>query len=425
MFFLSGIVFSSAVNAQPLSSTEKKIVNAVQAGFPQAVTLLESLVNINSGTRNITGVRHSGDLLKTAFEQIGFTTAWIKMPDSVKSAGHLVAERKGKKGKRLLLLAHLDTVFEPDMPANPFAIKKDSIATGHGVLDDKGGAVAILLALQALSKTTAFKDATITVYLTGDEEIGGAPSAITRADMIQRAKQHDLALSFEAGAFNEIITSRRGIDTWRINVKASSGHSSGVFNGKNYGANYEATRILQAFIKEFETQKYLSVNPGIFSGGSMVADSGRYTAVYGKDNIIASSGIVTGDIRFLGEEQRVATRIRMKEIVEKDNLPGTSASIQFTDGIPSMEPKKVTVDFLKELQSLNEAMGLGEIAQNEPMKRGGGDISFVANIIPSLDGMGIAGGGFHTQDEWVDLKQFPVLAQRAALFIYRQIIKKN
>lgn len=272
MLFFLGMLFADTINAQSLNATEKKIANSVQAGFPQAIALLRALVNINSGTMNVEGVRNSGNLLKNEFEKIGFATAWIKMPDSIRSAGHLVAEKKGTRGKKLLLLAHLDTVFEPDIPSNSFTIGKDSIATGQGVLDDKGGGVAILLALQALFYSGELEDASVTVYLTGDEEVGGAPSNITRADLIERAKKHDMALSFEAGDFNEIINSRRGIDTWEINISGTSGHSSGIFGGKTFGTIYEGTRILQSFKKEFEPQKYLSVNPGIFSGGSVVAD---------------------------------------------------------------------------------------------------------------------------------------------------------
>ena len=86
------------------------------------MNLLKESVNINSGTLNIEGVRKVGELYKKELEKAGFTCTWIAMPDSLKRAGHLVAERKGKKGKKLFLIGHLDTVFEPDMPFSPFTI---------------------------------------------------------------------------------------------------------------------------------------------------------------------------------------------------------------------------------------------------------------------------------------------------------------
>ena len=149
--------------------------------MPQTISLLEKLVNINSGSMNVAGVHASGELVRAELDKLGFATQWITMPDSVKNAGHLVATIKGKKGKKLLLLGHLDTVFEPDMPPNPYRVIDDSTATGQGILDDKGGVVVMLAALQAMAKAGTLKDNTITVYLTGDEELGGIPVNATRS----------------------------------------------------------------------------------------------------------------------------------------------------------------------------------------------------------------------------------------------------
>ncbi|MEJ7674732.1 MAG: hypothetical protein WKF59_19060 [Chitinophagaceae bacterium] len=115
--------------------------------MPETLQLLEQLVNINSGTHNIEGVKNVGLILKKEFDNIGFTTQWITLPDSLKRAGHLVAYTKGQKGKKLFLIGHLDTVFEPDMPANPYKKLNDTTATGQGVVDMKGGDMVILICI--------------------------------------------------------------------------------------------------------------------------------------------------------------------------------------------------------------------------------------------------------------------------------------
>ena len=172
------------VSAQPLTKEEKAILARIDAQMPETMKLLEEMVNINSGTLNVAGVRKVGDLLGRAFQQAGFQTTWVSLPDSLRRAGHLVATRKGNKGKKLFLIGHLDTVFEPDMPANPYRKINDSTVTGQGVNDMKGGDVIILAAVRALNDLGLLKDATITAYFTGDEEKAGLPISVSRADFI-------------------------------------------------------------------------------------------------------------------------------------------------------------------------------------------------------------------------------------------------
>ncbi|MFT3946864.1 MAG: M20/M25/M40 family metallo-hydrolase [Agriterribacter sp.] len=424
--FLVFICIGLNASAQKLSSTEKKIIDAVNKQLPQTFKTLEEVVNINSGTMNVKGISASGEVLRSAFEKMGFTVEWIKMPDSIKTAGHFVAVKKGGKGKKILMLAHLDTVFEPDMPSNPFKILNDSTATGQGILDDKGGAVLVLAALEALNQAGALKDANITVYFTGDEEVGGIPSVVTRADIIEKAKQHDVALSFEGGQINKVTTSRRGADNWRLFVYGKQAHSSGVFSDKaGYGAIYEAVRIVDSFRTGLSAMPYLTFNPGVFAGGTTVIDSVDNVKVYGKDNIIASKATVMGDVRFLGEKQRAEIRTLMRNIVMNNNLNGTSAEILFNDGIPSMEPKEGNKKLFLEINKVNADMGLGEVLENDPMERGAGDISFIADHIPSIDGLGPNGTGSHAPGETINTKQYPLLIQRAAIFIYRLSQKRD
>ena len=389
--------------------------------MPQTLKMLEQLVNINSGTLNVEGVRKTGEVLGKEFAAIGFTTQWITMPDSLKRAGHVVAYRKGKKGKKLFLIGHLDTVFEPDMPPNPYRLLNDSTATGQGVNDMKGGDMVIYAALRALNKAKLLKNTTITAYFTGDEEKSGSPVSVSRADFIARAQQSQVALAFEgAGGLKQVADARRGASGWQLNVYGKQAHSSGVFN-VGYGAIYEASRIVNEFRQQLSKEKYLTFNPGIFVGGSELDyDSGSIKArVSGKTNIISPAAFVQGDLRFLTAAQKDSARQKMRWIASTNNLPGTRAEISFQDGIPVMEPTKGNAELVQLLSKVSTDMNIGPVRAGDPGSRGAGDISYVAKYVDALDGLGASGVGSHAPGETINLKEFPILIQRAAILIYR------
>jgi glutamate carboxypeptidase len=414
-----------------LNKEEQKVMDYIDANMPRAIALLKESVNINSGTLNIAGVKKVGEIFAREFEKANFKTKWIPMPDSLRRAGHLVATigfnndpvgKKNTKGKKLFLIGHLDTVFEPDMPANPFTMLNDSTATGQGVNDMKGGDVVMIIALQALHAQGLLKDADIIAYLTGDEEHAANPREISRADFIESAKQTDIALAFEgANGLNSVATARRGASGWTLNVKAKTGHSSGVFTpNAGYGAIYEAARIINEFRVQLSTEKYLTFNPGVFIGGSeMNYNSAKSTGTaIGKTNIISPAVTVTGDLRFLTEDQKINARKKMSAIVA-DNLAGTKATIKFTDGIPSMAPTQGNDKLLEIISGVTKDMGLGATTAGDPGSRGAGDISYIAAYVDCIDGLGASGKGAHAPGETINLKELPFLIKRAALTIYR------
>jgi glutamate carboxypeptidase len=417
-----------------LSKEEQKVMDYIDANMPRAIALLKESVDINSGTLNIEGVKKVGAIFAREFEKANFKTKWVPMPDSLRRAGHLVAsigfnadqnataKTKTKKGKKLFLIGHLDTVFEPDMPANPFTMLNDSTATGQGVTDMKGGDVVMIIALQALQAQGLLKDANIIAYLTGDEEHAGYPREVSRGDFIETAKQTEIALAFEgANGLNSVATARRGASGWLLNVKAKTGHSSGVFTPyAGYGAIYEAARIVNEFRVQLSTEKYLTFNPGVFIGGSeMNYDETKATGTaIGKTNIISPAVTVTGDLRFLTEDQKDRARVKMKEIVAQ-NLAQTSAKISFVDGIPSMAPTEGNNQVLSIINSISMDMGVGATIAGDPGSRGAGDISYVAAYVDCIDGLGSSGRGAHAPGETINLKELPYLIKRAALTIYR------
>src|SRR5688572_17233868 len=415
------IIITQKSQSQNLSATEQQILKNIESGMPATMSLLKESVNINSGTFNIKGVKKVGELYGKELEKLGFTVKWISMPDSLKRAGHLVAYRKGKKGKKLFLIGHLDTVFEPDMPPNPFTMLNDSTATGQGVVDMKGGDVLVIAALRSLHKQGLLNDVSITVYFTGDEENAGEPRDISRGDFIERAKQHDIALGFEGAAgLHTVATARRGASEWKLEVGAKQAHSSGVFGTAGYGAIYEASRIIDAFREKLGKQQYLTFNPGLFIGGSEVNydHASQKGEVSGKTNIISPKTVVIGDLRFLSEQQKEKARAAMRQIVSQ-HLAGSKATISFKDGIPSMPPTPGNAALVKVISDVSMTLGYGKVKAGDPGSRGAGDISYVANYLDCLDGLGASGKGSHAPGEIINLEEYPKLIKRTALLIYR------
>lgn len=422
LLFVFAFLWSANIYSQNLTEVEKKLVEIIDKNYQETVALLEETVNINSGTFNLEGVREVGRVFEREFTKIGFETEWINLPDSLRRAGHFVASKKGNKGKKLFFIGHLDTVFEKDMPFYPFTMVDENTAKGQGVNDMKGGNVMIFATLKAMHELGLLEDRTVTVYFPGDEENAGNPSWVSRLDFVERAKQHDYALGYEtAQGFNIATIARRGASSWTLKTSGRQVHSSGVFRESvGYGAIYEAARILNQFREELAGEQYLTFNPGQIIGGSDIAYdeiTGEGSAL-GKTNIVSREAFVTGDLRFLGEPQKEAAREKMRQIVAQ-NLNGTTAEINFEDGIPSMPPTEGNMALVDILSKVSMDMGFGEVKAGDPGSRGAGDISYVAEYLDCIDGLGASGTGAHSPAETINMKQYPDLLKRSALFVYR------
>lgn len=411
-----------AAGGQELSPVERRIKEAVRRQAHEAVDFLERVVNINSGTLNAEGVQEVGGIFREELDRVGFETHWISMPDEVKRAGHLFAERRGNRGKRLLLIGHLDTVFEKDGPFQRWE-RRGEVASGPGVSDMKGGDVVLLYALKALHEVGALEGTTITVALTGDEEKPGRPLSLARGDLIEAAGRSDVALGFEgAVGINNATLARRGSSSWLLTVKGKSGHSSQIFKSDlGAGAIFETARILSTFYQEVRGEEYLSFNPGLILGGTEVdydPEDARGQA-FGKTNVVAQTVTVHGGLRFISEEQRERAREKMREIVSR-SLPQTSAEITFSDdAYPAMSPTEGNRRLLELYDRVSQDLGHGPITPLDPGDRGAADISFVAPLIDSLAGLGPVGKGSHSVDDELDLTSLPVATERAAVMIYR------
>lgn len=420
IFFL----FFTSTYAQKLSRTEEKIIESVEANNEEAINFLEKVVNINSGTLNLTGVKKTGMVFKDAFEDVGMEARWIEMPEEMNRAGHLFAETEGEKGKKILLIGHLDTVFEEDSPFQSFKKINDSIAHAPGGNDMKGGNVIILYALKALAENNLLKNAQVIVALTGDEERTGKPLSISRSDLIEAAKRSDMALGFETSTgFNYATVARRGSSGWKVETSGKRAHSSGVFSeNTGAGAIFEISRILHQFYTDIKGEEFLTFNPGLILGGTFVEydDNKSKGTAFGKTNVVAQTAMVEGGLRFISEEQKENARGKMREIVEKHH-PKTDASISFTDSYPAMGPTKGNYALLEKLNKVSKDLNQGEVKAYDPAKRGAADISFIAGYVDGLDGLGTMGSGAHTPQETVNLNTFEALTKRTAILIYRLI----
>jgi glutamate carboxypeptidase len=423
-------ITAAAPAAADLSRPERAMIATVDAEQQRTLAMLEKWVNQNSGSLNIEGVTKVGEMLREELEPLGFTVEWIDMKATGR-AGHILARHAGKAGgKRLLLIGHLDTVFEPDSPFQRW-VRKGNDGEGPGAGDDKGGMAVMIAALRAMKTAGTLKNANIEIVLTGDEEDSGAPIEIARRDLIAAGKRADAALDFEGLAQEDGkdmgSIARRSAGSWTLTVSAKSGHSSSVCMGSmGCGANYALIDIVDRFRRELPEDK-LTFNVGLMGGGATVKlDDGRIRLdATGKTNIIAATAVARGDLRALTQEQIDRVQAKMKAIVARP-LPRATATIEFdTDGYPPMAPTAGNKALLDRLNGVNRDLGLEPMGTLDPVKRGAGDISFVAADVDGLIGLGPASRGDHAPGETVDISSIWRQAKRAAILMNRLGVEKR
>jgi glutamate carboxypeptidase len=408
--------------AAKLDATEVKIVKAVDPINQDGLELLERLVNINSGTMNFAGVRKVGDILRLELDKLGFETRWVDGA-AFGRAGHLIAERTGT-GPRLLLIGHLDTVFEPSNHFQKLEKVSDSTVRGPGIIDMKGGDVIMLQAFKALAAAGVLEKMSITAVFSGDEESAGTPQDLARADLVAAAKKSQYALGFEDGSGDPhtAVVSRRGAGRWTVTSTGIPAHSSQIFRSDiGDGAIFEAARVLQEFRTQLSTQQYLTFNPGFAIGGTdVIKDSAQSGGTaFGKANVVAKEMIVEGDMRTLSPEQLASTKATMQAIVSHP-LPHTTSTITFEDGYPPLAPTDGNRRLLSMYDAVSRALGLGAVVAVDPMRAGAADVSFAAPYIPSaIDALGLAGWDDHTDKETADIRMFGPQTKRVAVLLYR------
>ena len=417
----------SALGFSQNNRKEKKILEAVDNYTENAIELIKTSVNINSGTMNFEGVMEVGRLFKEELDKLGFKTE-LTNGEAYGRAGHLIATKKGKKGPKFLMIGHLDTVFELESPLQEYTMQNDSIMKGPGVADMKGGDVIIILTMQALKKAGVLDDMNIEIIMTGDEEKSGKPLELSKKDLIDAAKRADIALGFENGDNNPktIVVARRGSTDWKLTVKGSPAHSSQIFTEEiGAGSIYETSRILNEFYVQLANEKDLTFNPGFIIGGTNIKqdDDGTGGHAFGKTNVVSQETIVRGDLRAVSLEQLDKVKATMQTIVS-ENYPKTNATLEFSQGgYPPLSLTDGNTKLLGYFNTVSEDLGFGSVTAVNPRNAGAADISFTSEYVDmAIDGLGLTGGGGdHTINESGNLNTVETQAKITAVLMYRLV----
>lgn len=389
----------------PLSSKETALHTRIVTRADERLRFLEALVRINSGSANLAGIEAVGDRVRPAFDDLGFTTRWhapARGHQRERAARSLVARRKGAQGATpLFVTAHLDTVFEPADGFDGFVVDGDR-AVGPGIVDCKGGVVAILAALDALAAEGRLDRIDCRVVLGGDEETGSFES---RDVIEQEAAGSAYALVFEGGRpSGDIVRYRAGNGGYDVKAIGRAAHAG---NAHQDGVN--AIEILSAAVlalqKLTDYPRGITVNAGTIRGGT-------------KRNIVPAEAICALDVRYAHSSDGPAFDAAIRAVASiAAPFKGT---IEITGGLnrppyPENDPK---IGALAE-RWIAAAADLGVSMKAGPTG-GGSDGNWTAAMgIPTLDGLGPVGGKYHTVGEYLIVKTLPERAALAAIAVAR------
>ena len=365
------------------------------------VKTLEKLVNIETGTGDAEGLAAAGKYLEDELKALGFTVARSKSAGLV-VGDNIVGKLRGKGGKNLLLMSHMDTVYlKGTLAKAPFRIEGNK-AYGPGIADDKGGNAVILHTLKLL-KTYGVRDyGTITVLFNTDEEKGSFGSR----DLIQEeAKQADYILSFEpTGAESEKFSlGTSGIAYVQANIKGKASHA-GAAPELGINAVVEASDLVLRTMDIDDKAKGLRFNWTIVKGGAV-------------NNIIPDSATVNADVRYARNEDFEAAMKTLEERAQKKKVPGAEVAIVVTRGRPAFnagEGGKKLIE--KAMGFYKEAGGTIEVEE----RTGGGTDAAYASLSgkPVIEGLGLPGFGYHTDKaEYVLIDAIPRRLYMAARLI--------
>nr|WP_256354424.1 MULTISPECIES: glutamate carboxypeptidase [unclassified Variovorax] len=398
---LASAFLAPATLAQP--KRDNALFDAATAEQPAVLKTLERLVNIETGTGDADGIAAAGRFLEEELKALGFTVARSKSAGLV-VGDNIVGKIKGKGGKNLLLISHMDTVYPKGTLAKaPFRIEGNK-AYGPGIADDKGGNAVILHTLKLLKAYGVRDYGSITVLFNTDEEKGSFGSR----DLIQEeAKQADYVLSFEPSpAEAEVFPSgTSGIAYVQANVKGKASHA-GAAPELGVNAVVEASDLVLRTMDLDDKSKGLRFNWTIIKGGGPA------------NNIIPESATVNADVRYARNEDFEAAMKTLEERAQKKKVPGAEVSIVVTRGRPAFyggEGGRKLID--KAVGFYREAGGTVEV--DEKITGGGTDASYASlSGRPVIESMGLPGFGYHSDKaEYVVVDSIPRRLYMAARMI--------
>jgi len=377
----SALAFSGAASAQ---QPNQAVLDAATQKKEESLKLLERLVNIDSGSTNAEGLEKVRTLVVDELRQLGARIETF--PAEPHPGSNVVATFTGTGKKKILILAHIDTVFKDGTAAaKPFYVK-DGRAYGPGVMDNKGGVVAGLQALKILQQL-GFKDyGQLTFLIDTNEETG----SVGTSALIERvAKQHDVALNLEPGRpADGLVVERKGSATALIEVKGLAAHAGVAPEAGRNAAMEVAHQVLQ-LSKTADAAKKTTVNFTVLTAN-------------GPTNVIPATASARGDVRAATPEELDRVEKDLQRISQNKLIPDTEVKVRLIRGLPPM-PRSPASDKL-----VATAEGIyAEIGKKLTIESSGGaaDASLVAGVgVPVLDGFGIVGGGIHTPEEYAEVE---------------------
>jgi glutamate carboxypeptidase len=382
---LAALAFAAFVTLGPAVAAEavKPILDSAEKHKPGAIKLWERLVNIDSGTGDAEGLKAVGAIAIEELKKLG--AAIETVPSSPAVGDNIVATFTGTGKGKVLLMAHMDTVFgKGAAAARPFRIERGR-AYGPGVSDDKAGIVVAIVALNIL-QDLKFKDyARITLFLNTNEETGSRGS---RALIGKLAKEHDVTLNLEAGRAGDGITVwRKGSGTIKVEVKGRASHAGAA---PEFGRNavMELAHQMLQLSKLADAQKGRTINFTVVKGG----DRKNIIPDYAEADADVRA-VVTAEFDRIERELPVAARNKL--------IADTEVKTTLIRSFPPM-PQNAQIDALAGIAQRI----YGEIGKKLNLEGSGGaaDSSLAAGVFrPTLDGLSLVGSGAHTDREYVEV----------------------
>lgn len=357
------------------------------------LAMLGKLVKLESPSTDKAAVDRLSTHLAREWSGLG---ARVRLLKQRHAGNHLRAEifhGRGRPEGQILVLGHLDTVYERGTLARmPFRIVGRR-ALGPGTLDMKSGLVIALAAARALRGLGLRPRRRIVFLFTSDEEIG---SSTSRRSIEMEARRSDAVLVVEpaAGLEGALKTARKGVGEMEVRVRGRAAHSGLDFE-KGVSATVELARQVLEIEKFTDVRRGVTVNVGVISGGT-------------RSNIVAAEARALVDLRIARASQ--AKPLEQKFHRLKPFHPGARIEVRGGVGRPPMERSAGVVRLFRHAQTIGEVLGL-ELA--EASVGGGSDGNFTAALgVPTLDGLGGVGEGAHSPGEYVLINSLP---ERAAL----------
>jgi glutamate carboxypeptidase len=357
----------------------------VEQGLPAYLADLEGLVNVDCGSYTPDGVNLVADVVTEHLGRLGATierTGGGTAPDG-RLLGDLVVGRLPGSGPRLLLIGHMDTVFEPGTAADrPYRVEGER-ALGPGVSDMKGGLLAGLYALSALDP--AGPRPAVTFVANPDEEIGSPFSGpVIRA----LAADHDAAFVLECARANgDMVSARKGIAEMAVTVHGRAAHA-GIEPEKGRSAILAAARMVQALHALNGQWPTVTCNVGVIDGGT-------------RPNVVAETCRLEVDLRAANAAEFAQAQAEVARITTDSTLPDTTAEPHVIASHPPMEKSPATARLVNLAQAIAGELGF---AVTDAATGGASDANTTAAAgVPTLDGLGPVGGDDHAPPEWLDL----------------------